>query len=142
MRMRVNSLQCFVLAAVLSASAAIGQQFDLSWHTVDGGGATTTTGSGFEMSATIAQSDAGSMVGEGWELSGGFWLVPQACEVPADLNGDGFADALDIQGFVNCIMGFDDECVCAQMDEDPTLGDADVEMFVDLLIGGGGLSAR
>ena len=135
-------MSLFVLVAGFGASSAIGQQMDLSWHTVDSGGVSATGGSGFEMAATIAQSDSGLMAGQGWELSGGFWLVPQTCDVPADLNGDGVADALDIQGFVDCLMGLGDQCVCAQMDEDPLLGEADVEIFVSLLIGGAGLSAR
>jgi len=48
--------------------------FDLSWHTIDGGGGTSTGGS-FALSGTIGQHDAGVMSGGSFELVGGFWAV-------------------------------------------------------------------
>ena len=127
----------FCLAGMLAvaASAAMATEFEVAWFTLDSGGTSMSAGSGFEMSATIAQSDAGAMSGAGWELSGGFWVTPEVCNLPADLNGDGITDALDIQGFVDCIMGVDEVCACAQLDSQPGLGEEDVAVFVDLLIG-------
>ncbi|MCG3132019.1 MAG: hypothetical protein FLDDKLPJ_02829 [Phycisphaerae bacterium] len=57
-------------------SHGYGQVYDLSWFTIDGGGAMRTAGGGFELSGTIGQPDAGPatpMTGGGFELSGGFW---------------------------------------------------------------------
>ena len=74
--------------------------FDLSWYTVDGGGATFSTGGGFTLGGTIGQPDAGAvMTGGQFTLAGGFWLAatsgaPLACL--ADLNHDGVVDATDL----------------------------------------------
>lgn len=137
MPMRLRSyLTCLAATlAVAAASAATATDFDVSWFTLDSGGTSMSAGSGFELSATIAQSDAGAMSGAGWELAGGFWVTPEICNLPADLNGDGTTDALDIQGFVDCIMGVDEVCACAQLDSQPGQGEEDVAVFVDLLIG-------
>lgn len=134
---RIQSFAMYLagMLAFAAASAALATEFDVSWFTLDSGGTSMSAGSGFELSATIAQGDAGAMSGAGWELAGGFWVVPDVCDKPADLNGDGRTDALDIQGFVDCIMGVDEVCACAQLDSQPGLGEEDVTMFVDLLIG-------
>jgi len=49
-----------------------GDTYDLSWHTIDGGGG-TSTGGNFSLSGTIGQPDAGVMTGGAFELRGGFW---------------------------------------------------------------------
>jgi len=134
MRLRSYAICIAGILAIAATSAAIATEFDVSWSTLDSGGTSMSAGSGFELSATIAQSDAGAMSGAGWELAGGFWVAPESCNLPADLNGDGTTDALDIQGFVDCIMGLDEACACAQMDEQPGLGEQDVAVFVELLI--------
>ena len=46
--------------------------FDLSWWTVDGGGGTSQS-SGYTLSGTAGQADAGALSGGGYTLSGGFW---------------------------------------------------------------------
>jgi len=55
------------------ASAAMAQDFDLSWHTVDGGGVTVSKGGDFEIGATVGQVDAGALTGGDFTLAGGFW---------------------------------------------------------------------
>ena len=86
-RSHITILTCIAAALLMSAFAH--GDFDLSWHTIDGGGG-TSTGGNFELSGTIGQPDAGSMAGGDFELAGGFW--PAAGETgspcPADLNGD------------------------------------------------------
>ncbi len=47
--------------------------YDLSWWTVDGGGATGSTGGGYSLSGTAGQPDAGVLEGGGYILGGGFW---------------------------------------------------------------------
>jgi hypothetical protein len=49
------------------ASTALSTGYDLSWYTIDGGGATFSTG------GSIGQPDAGSMSGGSYQLNGGFW---------------------------------------------------------------------
>jgi len=56
------------------ASAQSGGGYDLSWSTVDGGGHTWSTGSGFSLGGTIGQHDAQAPAsGSGYSLQGGFW---------------------------------------------------------------------
>jgi len=56
------------------ATSVMGQNYDLSWHSIDGGGVMRSTGGDFELSGTIGQPDAGVLVGGDFTLSGGFWF--------------------------------------------------------------------
>jgi hypothetical protein len=63
-------------ALLLLASVALAQSgggYDLSWSTVDGGGATWSEGGGYSLGGTIGQPDAGVLSGGGYTLAGGFW---------------------------------------------------------------------
>ena len=65
-----------MMALLIGASIAAAQSgngYDLAWNTIDGGGHTFSTGSGYELGGTIGQSDAGALSGAGYTLSGGFW---------------------------------------------------------------------
>ena len=81
-----------IAGLVLSVSAGIvqaqsGGDYDLSWSTIDGGGAMRSTGGDYELSGTIGQPDAGEMSGGDYTLQGGFWLsvpeIPPSPGVPA-----------------------------------------------------------
>ena len=50
-----------------------GAGFDLSWSTVDGGGATLSTGGRYALGGTMGQPDAGMLTGADYALAGGFW---------------------------------------------------------------------
>jgi hypothetical protein len=74
---RIRLLQSFgvslvvaVLGSVLGASA----QFNLDWHTIDGGGQTFSTGGDFCLGGTVGQADTGESVGGIYALFGGFWF--------------------------------------------------------------------
>ncbi len=70
------------LVIAIAAASTKAQPFDLSWHTIDGGGAMLSSGGAFTLSATIGQSDAGvPMSGGSFTMSGGFW--PGAAEPDA-----------------------------------------------------------
>ena len=58
------------------ALAQTGSGYDLTWHTIDGGGTTTATGGAYSLSGSIGQPDAGSQTGGGYVLRGGFWTAP------------------------------------------------------------------
>ena len=63
------------------AGLAWGQDYDLSWFTIDGGGG-ASSGGDYELVGTIGQPDAGVMQGGPYLLQGGFWsgalpLLPQ-----------------------------------------------------------------
>lgn len=63
-----------LLATLLLASASPAFAVDpLTWHSLDGGGATHVTSGGFVLGGTIGQPDAGSLTGGGYQLAGGFW---------------------------------------------------------------------
>lgn len=98
MRLDPATLTFCGLGLALLASPA-SAQYDLSWHSVDGGGAMFTTGGLYELSGTIGQPDAGAvMTGGAFELTGGFW-AGVAAEVPAcpgDLDGDNQVSLSDL----------------------------------------------
>jgi hypothetical protein len=60
----------------LSFSAARAQNFAIDWHTIDGGGG-TSSGGNFSLSGTIGQPDASAqpMTGGAFSLTGGFWSL-------------------------------------------------------------------
>lgn len=47
--------------------------YDLSWYSIDGGGATVSTGGSYSLGGSIGQADAGAMSGGTYALNGGFW---------------------------------------------------------------------
>src|SRR5262245_56299551 len=118
-------LVCAILAilGLRATSVATGQPFDLSWHTVDGGGATFVGGGAFQLGGTIGQPDASSfatpMSGGSFTLVGGFWTAAGGgtCSLPGDMNGDSVIDGDDVQLFINCVLGVNGaNCACADFD--------------------------
>jgi hypothetical protein len=98
-----------LLALVCSAflPGAAWAQYEISWYTIDGGGAMFTTAGAYELSGTIGQPDAGFLDGGGaYDLYGGFW-VPSSCAayVPCDANCDGAVNFDDINAFVVALSG-------------------------------------
>ncbi|MEO6060600.1 MAG: hypothetical protein ABIQ99_01525 [Thermoflexales bacterium] len=70
-----------LVAGHQTASAQTGGGYDLTWNSIDGGGATFSTGGGYSLGGTIGQADAGATSGGSYSLSGGFWAG-----VPASYN--------------------------------------------------------
>jgi len=55
-------------------------QYAIDWHTMDGGGG-TSTGGVFAVSGTIGQPDAGPTMTNGqFSVTGGFWALPQVVQ--------------------------------------------------------------
>lgn len=97
-----RSFYVVTLIGLISANVLAGPpQFDLTWHTIDGGGGTSTGGS-FDLSGTIGQPDAGpTMTGGSFALVGGFWPgIEGALPCPADIapqpSGDGEVNVSDL----------------------------------------------
>jgi hypothetical protein len=107
-----------IILLLLLASAA-NADYSISWHTIDGGGGTSSGGQ-YIVTGTIGQPDAASSAGGQYELLGGFWPGGPLCFVdfpefavfadswletgsnlPADLNGDGVVDIYDLKLFVD-----------------------------------------
>lgn len=125
--------------ALLSFAAVNAQSFDLSWHTIDGGGAMFSSGGALSLGGTVGQPDAGSFTaplsGGAFELVGGFWPAGAACSCPGDMNGDGLRNGRDIQRFVHCLTA-GGSCACADVDATSGVSISDIPVFVtDLLAG-------
>jgi len=70
----IRWLALAVLTASLSSLAVdASAQLQLSRFTIDGGGATPSTGGAYTLGGTIGQPDAGRLSGPGLALLGGFW---------------------------------------------------------------------
>ncbi len=61
-------------ASIVPASAQSGGGYDLTWNSIDGGGAMFSTGGAYSLGGTIGQADAGTMSGGSYTLNGGFWV--------------------------------------------------------------------
>ena len=65
-----------LVVALLIVSIVVAQSgggYDLTWSTIDSGGAMFSTGGTYSLGGTIGQPDAGSMLGGSYSLTGGFW---------------------------------------------------------------------
>jgi len=66
--------------AVMLAGLGAFAQYAIDWHTIDGGGGTSTNGQ-YSLSGTIGQPDAGRPMTNGqYSLTGGFWALPTAIQ--------------------------------------------------------------
>ena len=81
-----NSAFGFLLLLLLSTInsqifTAHAQSYSIDWHTIDGGGG-TSTGGVYSVSGTIGQPDAGGPLTNGqYAVTGGFWALPTAVPV-------------------------------------------------------------
>lgn len=84
--------------------------FDLTWSTIDGGGA-VSTGGGFELSGTIGQTDAtatAALAGGAYALTGGFWIgFSSWCTwlAASDSDMDCDVDQADYEALAACVSG-------------------------------------
>ncbi len=107
-----------------------GAEYEMSRHTIDGGGVMHSTGGEFELSGTIGQADAGTLTGGDFELTGGFWLALAV----GDCNEDGGVNVFDHHTFAPCMNGpspdlFDPDCVCFDTDRNNTVDLRDAAIF-------------
>jgi hypothetical protein len=78
----MNAKELFLVLSVSAfAGPVLGQSYSIDWHTIDGGGGTSTGGL-YSVSGTIGQPDAGSMSGGGYSVEGGFWGIVTAIQTP------------------------------------------------------------
>ena len=142
-RIAATAARTLVALLVVSAGPAVGDDFDVDWFTIDGGGDMWTAGGEFELSGTIGQADAGAvMTGADFTLVGGFWAGLRYSL--GDLNCDGTLDAFDIDPFVLALtdppryMATYPHCDLwlADIDGDGWITAFDIDPFVELLTGG------
>jgi len=112
-----KNLKLLLILSVLFSAPALGQ-YNLGWHTIDGGGG-SSGGGPYMLTGTIGQPDAAYSAGGEYELLGGFWPGGPLCIVdfdefalfaenwldtgaglPADLDGNGAVNLDDLKMFV------------------------------------------
>jgi hypothetical protein len=88
--MKFTNLTIFAALVLLALPLAASAAYDLSWYTVDGGGAMSSAGGTYELSGTIGQPDAGvPLTGGNFSLTGGFWAAAaQRPPCHGDITGD------------------------------------------------------
>ena len=78
----MNAKKAFITTVLsLCATLAVAQSYSIDWHTIDGGGG-TSTGGVYSVSGTIGQPDAGTMSGGSYSVEGGFWEIVTAIQTP------------------------------------------------------------
>ena len=93
MRLRYVFSLCVIawLAYVSLAQAQSGGGYDLTWHTLDGGGIIRSEGGDYTLGGTMGQPDAGQPMSGGiYTLQGGFWhrhCAPVAVQVDITCQG-------------------------------------------------------
>ena len=77
MKLRLIFTAAFIcllgLAGLTILTHAATGGYSLDWWTLDGGGATFSTGGSYSLGGTIGQPDAGTSNGGTYILDGGFW---------------------------------------------------------------------
>ena len=62
------------VVAIMATSTAQAQVYTIPWHTIDGGGG-SSSGGNFALQGTIGQHDAGpEMTGGNYSVTGGYWV--------------------------------------------------------------------
>jgi hypothetical protein len=79
--LRLTRLAVGVAALSVLCCPAPAQDYAVDWHTVDGGGGTSTNGQ-YSLSGTVGQPDAGTLSGGQYTLHGGFWSVIAVVQTP------------------------------------------------------------
>lgn len=120
-------------AALLLAGIAQAQPYDLSWHTIDGGGGESAGGT-YVLTGTVGQPDAAGAGGGFYTLASGFWaaFVPDPCYANCDAST--VAPVLninDFQCFVNKFAAADQYANCDGSTVSPALNINDFQCFVN-----------
>jgi LPXTG-site transpeptidase (sortase) family protein len=96
------ALPVLLLAVLFSLPVIVLAQsggYDLSWWTVDGGGATFSTGGAYSLGGTIGQPDAGELSGGDYTLYGGFWNRDFPLPATPSTDSNAKPDSLPDTGF-------------------------------------------
>ncbi|HVP10962.1 MAG TPA: dockerin type I domain-containing protein [Phycisphaerae bacterium] len=68
-----------------------------------------------------------------WVMGGVCAPNPCPCPLPGDLNADGVVNGLDIQGFVDCVLGSGSDCRCGDFNGDKVVDLNDLSGFFAVL---------
>lgn len=73
---RTLGLLVLLVGGLLLTTTAVtfgAQEYDLSWWTVDGGGAALSMEGGYSLNGSLGQPDAGALISNDYMLNGGLW---------------------------------------------------------------------
>jgi hypothetical protein len=113
--------------------------YDLTWYTIDGGGATYLTGGAYSLGATAGQPDAGFMSGGSFELGGGFWYgaISNPCYANCDHSTTPpVLNVLDFACFLNAFASGDTYANCDHSTTPPVLNVLDFACFLNAFAAG------
>jgi len=135
----LSAKRMWVIVLLVCGGITAADDFEISRSTIDGGGVMRSIGGDFELSGTIGQPDAGTMLSSDgvFELSGGFWFE----EPPDDCNSDGWVDLIDYDDFDGCLSGPGGglpfpNCDCFDLDSDNDVDLSDIRRFQQAFNGG------
>ena len=136
-RNEYSVLWILAIVATVCIGSTLADEFEITRSTIDGGGAMRSAGGEFELSGTIGQPDAGTMSGDGFDLTGGFWF-PLSLD---DCNSDGWVNLIDYGDFDGCLSGPAGglprpECNCFDLDGDNDVDLSDIAQFQNAFTGG------
>lgn len=124
----LTAIATALLPSILYAQS--GGDYDLTWHSVDGGGMMFSVGGIYEIGGTIGQCDArnesqpGSMIGGDYSATGGFWQTGLcgACQL--------FGDVVDVKSnpVPDCLIDVSDLLCVLDDFVDPGLCAADADL--------------
>ncbi|MHC4744198.1 MAG: hypothetical protein ACYS8Z_19955 [Planctomycetota bacterium] len=110
-------LLSWLVLVTLSAFTLSGEDYEISWYTIDGGGG-VSQGGPYVLTGTVGQPDADWSKGGSYEVLGGYWAGGPLCVVAfddfarfadywwlrdsgADLNSDAEIDFADLAWFTD-----------------------------------------
>src|SRR5689334_35096 len=97
--MNTTPLRILGLSAAL-AVPALAQPFDISWSSIDGGGATNPAAGGlYTLVGTAGQPDAGSAAAGTFVCNGGFWAAAQGTACYANCDNSTTPPILNVADF-------------------------------------------
>lgn len=124
------------IVLAITSTAAAQEEFTLPWNTIDCGGG-QSVGDEFEVAATIAQPDAGTMMGpegvETFSIVGGFWgnLPGGVCYANCDNStAPPVLNALDFACFLTKYAAEDPFANCDESTGVPLLNALDFACFL------------
>jgi len=112
--MRLHHIVPLVLLTALASNARAqsGGVYDLSWSTIDSGGAMKMSGGAFTLSGSVGQFDAGDSGSGHYDLNSGFWPIPFAMPTEGCNDADlgepyGTLDFTDVVAFLGAFGAMD-----------------------------------
>ncbi len=116
--LKMKWLVLFGITAMITFVSPVLSDYEIPWHTIDGGGGTSSDAT-YILIDTISQHDAAYSSGDDYELLGGFWPGEPLCfvefedfarfaehwldsgsDLSGDLDGNNVVDIEDLDMFV------------------------------------------